>query len=128
MNRTLRKPTTRSPEALLNALTSAPYRSRTLSGCGRLSRCLRDAGILYLSPKATLARLTRHRFKHAFRLVPSDDAFAETRRLYEASRLEPHRVVYARFEQGEALARESAHLRKAWAMQSPDKAMMAKRR
>tara|TARA_B100000676_G_C18091643_1_gene860505 strand:+ start:11377 stop:12948 length:1572 start_codon:yes stop_codon:yes gene_type:complete len=83
-----------------------------------------DAGILYLSPKATLARLTRHRFKYAFRMVPSDDAFAETLAAYTKHR-DWNRVgvIYARFEQGEALAREfAAHLRKAWATQSPEKA------
>ena len=83
-----------------------------------------DKGILYLSPKATLARLTRHRFKYAFRLVPSDDAFAETLAAYTKYR-DWNRigVIYARFEQGEALAREFAfHLRKVWATPSPDNA------
>ena len=34
-------------------------------------------GILYLSPKASLSRLTEHGFQYTFRLVPADPDFAE---------------------------------------------------
>jgi branched-chain amino acid transport system substrate-binding protein len=65
--------------------------------------------ILYLSPKATLARLTRHRFKYTFPLVPSDDAFAKTLAEFAVQkRWSRIGIIYGRFEGGETLAREFA--------------------
>lgn len=63
------------------------------------------AGILYLSPKASLSRLTEHGFQYTFRLVPDDAEFAKALAHFAArqgwTRLG---VFYGRFEQGEALA------------------------
>ncbi|MGE3491533.1 MAG: ABC transporter substrate-binding protein [Vicinamibacterales bacterium] len=65
-----------------------------------------DKGILYLSPKATLSRLTEHAFQYTFRLVPDDEAFAQALAKFAASqKWKRIGVLYGRFEQGEALAR-----------------------
>lgn len=63
------------------------------------------SGILYLSPKASLARLTEHGFNYTFRLVPDDASFAQALARF-ATRNAWNRlgVFYGRFEQGEALA------------------------
>jgi branched-chain amino acid transport system substrate-binding protein len=66
-------------------------------------------GILYISPKASLSRLTRHRFRSTFRLVPDDEAFAAALVQFAISQgWKRVGVLYARFEQGEALARAFA--------------------
>jgi branched-chain amino acid transport system substrate-binding protein len=63
------------------------------------------AGILYLSPKASLTRLTEHGFNYTFRLVPDDEAFAEAlARFASRNAWNTVGVLYGRFEQGEALA------------------------
>jgi branched-chain amino acid transport system substrate-binding protein len=63
------------------------------------------SGILYLSPKASLARLTEHGFHYTFRLVPDDAAFAEALAHFAARNAWTKLgVFYGRFEQGEALA------------------------
>jgi branched-chain amino acid transport system substrate-binding protein len=63
-------------------------------------------GILYLSPKATVPRLTEHGFRYIFRLVPDDREFAEALAEFAASRGWTRiGTVYGLFEQGEALAR-----------------------
>lgn len=62
-------------------------------------------GILYLSPQATLTRLTNHRFQYTFRLVPNDDAVAAA--LVEYARTRGWKrvgVLYSRIEEYEALA------------------------
>lgn len=65
-----------------------------------------DHGVLYLSPKATLARLTEHGFAYTFRLVPDDADFAEAlARFAKKQGWNRIGVFYGRFEQGEALAR-----------------------
>lgn len=65
-----------------------------------------EHGLLYLSPKATLSRLTEHGFQYTFRLVPDDEAFAEALAQFAASQgWKRIGVLYGRFEQGEALAR-----------------------
>lgn len=65
-----------------------------------------ENGILYLSPKATLSRLTEHAFQYTFRLVPDDQAFAEALAKFAASQgWKRIGVLYGRFEQGEAMAR-----------------------
>jgi branched-chain amino acid transport system substrate-binding protein len=65
--------------------------------------------VLYLSPKATLARLTRHRFRYTFRLVPNDDVFAQSLVAFAREKSwNKVGVLYGRFEQGEALAQEFA--------------------
>ena len=62
-------------------------------------------GILYLSPKASLARLTEHGFKYTFRLVPADPDFAKALAVFSARQgWKRIGVFYGRFEQGEALA------------------------
>ena len=62
-------------------------------------------GILYLSPKASLARLTEHGFKYTFRLVPADPEFAKALANFSARQgWKRIGVFYGRFEQGEALA------------------------
>jgi branched-chain amino acid transport system substrate-binding protein len=63
------------------------------------------AGILFLSPKASLTRLTEHGFQYTFRLVPDDASFAEALAHF-ATKMAWKRlgVFYGRFEQGEALA------------------------
>ncbi len=64
-------------------------------------------GILHLSPKATLSRLTHHRFQYTFRLVPSDDAVAAA--LVEYARTHGWKhigILYSRIEESEALAQE----------------------
>ena len=64
-----------------------------------------SSGILYLSPKATLSRLTEHGFRNVFRLVPDDAEFSLALAHY-AQKQEWKRlgIFYGRFEQGEALA------------------------
>jgi branched-chain amino acid transport system substrate-binding protein len=63
------------------------------------------AGILFLSPKASLSRLTEHGFQYTFRLVPDDASFAEALAHFAARRgWKKLGVFYGRFEQGEALA------------------------
>ncbi len=65
-----------------------------------------EHGILYLSPKATLSRLTEHGFQYTFRLVPDDEAFAQALAKFAASQnWKRIGVLYGRFEQGEAMAR-----------------------
>lgn len=64
-----------------------------------------SSGILYLSPKATLPRLTEHAFQNVFRLVPDDadnsQALASYAQKQGWRRLG---IFYGRFEQGEVLA------------------------
>lgn len=63
-------------------------------------------GILYLSPKATLSRLTEHGFQFVFRLVPDDESFAEALAHFALTQgWKRVGVLYGRFEQGEAMAR-----------------------
>lgn len=63
------------------------------------------AGILFLSPKASLSRLTEHGFQYTFRLVPDDAAFAEALAHFAAkNNWKNLGVFYGRFEQGEQLA------------------------
>lgn len=65
-----------------------------------------NAGILYLSPKATLSRLTEHGFGYTFRLVPDDEEFAKALALFaQGQGWKRIGVFYGRFEQGEAMAR-----------------------
>jgi len=65
-----------------------------------------EHGLLYLSPKATLTRLTEHGFQYTFRLVPDDEAFAQALAQFAAGQgWKRIGVLYGRFEQGEALAR-----------------------
>jgi len=68
------------------------------------------AGILYLSPKATLSRLTEHGFQMSFRLVPDDESFAQALAHFALTQgWKRVGVLYGRFEQGEALARWFPH-------------------
>jgi branched-chain amino acid transport system substrate-binding protein len=63
------------------------------------------AGILFLSPKASLSRLTEHGFQYTFRLVPDDASFAEALAHFALRNAwKKLGVFYGRFEQGEALA------------------------
>jgi branched-chain amino acid transport system substrate-binding protein len=63
------------------------------------------AGILYLSPKASLSRLTEHGFQYTFRLVPDDAEFARALARYASGQgWKRLGIFYGRFEQGEALA------------------------
>jgi branched-chain amino acid transport system substrate-binding protein len=63
------------------------------------------AGILYLSPKASLSRLTEHGFQYTFRLVPDDAEFAKALAHYAFGQgWKRLGIFYGRFEQGEALA------------------------
>ncbi len=67
-------------------------------------------GILYLSPKATLSRLTEHGFQLVFRLVPDDESFAQALAHFALTQgWKRVGVLYGRFEQGEALARWFPH-------------------
>jgi branched-chain amino acid transport system substrate-binding protein len=64
-------------------------------------------GILHLSPKATLSRLTKHRFQYTFRLVPNDDVVAAA--LVEYARIRGWKhigILYSRIEESEAFAQE----------------------
>lgn len=62
-------------------------------------------GILYLSPKASLSRLTEHGFQNTFRLIPDDPEFAKALASFAARQgWKRIGVFYGRFEQGEALA------------------------
>lgn len=63
-------------------------------------------GILHLSPKATLPRLTKHRFQYTFRLVPDDEGVAAA--LVEYARRQGWKhlgILYSRIEESESLAR-----------------------
>lgn len=64
-----------------------------------------SSGILYLSPKATLSRLTEHGFKNVFRLVPDDPEFSlALAHFAQKQGWKRLGIFYGRFEQGEALA------------------------
>lgn len=67
------------------------------------------SGILHLSPKATLTRLSFHRFQYTFRLVPNDDAVAAALVEFARTRGWKHiGILYSRIEESEALAQEFA--------------------
>lgn len=64
-------------------------------------------GILFLSPKATIPRLTGHEYKFTFAMLPDDQAFAAALAGFARSRGWMHvGVLYGRIEQCEELARE----------------------
>jgi branched-chain amino acid transport system substrate-binding protein len=63
-------------------------------------------GILHLSPKATLPRLTRHQFKYTFTLLPDDHVFAKALVGFaHAQGWMRIGVLYGRTEESEELAR-----------------------